>query len=63
MDELTDFHPGEPDQKWLGYSYAVYLNNIRHSLNLLLRRPIKKKLTNNCAKLIIQVPPIPSPLV
>lgn len=53
MDELTDFHLGESDQKWSGYGYAAYLNNIRHSLNLMLKRPIKKKLTNNCSKFII----------
>lgn len=51
--ESTDFHPGEDQQ--LNFGFAVYLDNLRHSLNLIIKRPVKKRFAVNCSKLIIQV--------
>jgi hypothetical protein len=51
--EATDFHPGEDMPS--NFGFAVYLDNLRHSLNLILKRPIKKRFAVNCSKMIIQV--------
>jgi hypothetical protein len=50
----VDFHPGElapPDK----YMYSVYYDNLRHTMNTFLRRPIKKAFTSNSKKLVITV--------
>lgn len=53
MDEETDFHPDEEPEKQ--FSYAVYSDNLRHTLNMMLKKPIKKQLSNNCYKFLINV--------
>lgn len=53
IDELTDFHPNEEAQP--NFGYAVYLENLRHSLNIILKKPIKQLFAVNCSKLVIQV--------
>ena len=40
--ESTDFHAGESDVCSTTFAYAVYFENIRHTLNLKLKKPIKK---------------------
>ena len=50
----VDFHPLEarpPDK----FTYSANFENIRHTLNTYLRRPIKKQFSSNIKKLIIQV--------
>ena len=50
----VDFHPLEakpPDK----YNYSVNFENVRHTLNSYLRRPIKKAFTSNTKKLVIMV--------
>lgn len=46
MDEETDFHPDDEPVKEFGY--VVYSQNLRHTLNILLKKPIKKQLSYNC---------------
>jgi hypothetical protein len=40
--ESTDFHAGESDSCSTSFGYAVYFEHIRHTLNLKLKKPIKK---------------------
>lgn len=54
-DESIDFHTGEPDQKTLPFGYAVYFENIRHTLNLTLKKTIKKQFSNQGTKFVIQI--------
>ena len=37
------------------YNYSVNFENVRHTLNSYLRRPIKKAFTSNTKKLVIMV--------
>ena len=55
MDELIDYHAGEPDEKSSPFGYAVYFENIRHTLNMNLKKTIKHRFSNNGSKFIIQV--------
>ena len=51
--ELTDFHPGEDAPSHFGF--AVYLDHLRHSLNLVMKKPIKRRFAVNCSKIVVQV--------
>ena len=42
-DETTDFHLNEPDQKSLPFGYVTFFENLRHTLNLQLKKPIKRQ--------------------
>lgn len=53
MDELIDYHIGEPDEKNSPFGYAVYFENIRHTLNMNLKKTIKHRFSNNGSKFII----------
>jgi hypothetical protein len=49
-----DFHPNElrpPPQ----FNYCLYFENLRHTLNILLKKPIKKLFATNSKKLITSV--------
>ena len=41
-DETIDFHLNEPDQKSLPFGYATYFENARRSINMHLKKAIKK---------------------
>jgi len=49
--ESTDFHPGEDAQ--FNFGYAVYLDNLRHSLNLVMKKPIKNRFAVNYSKIVV----------
>lgn len=49
---LQDFHPGEPKPA-AQFQYACYFENLRHSLNVLLKRPIKKPFAAQSKKIMI----------
>lgn len=49
--DRLDFHPDEPRSNQ--FQYAVYFENIRHSLNCMLKIPIKKPFASNGLKLVI----------
>ena len=53
MDEDTDFHPDEELCK--EFTYAAYSKNLRHTLNIMMKKPIKKQLSSRCEKIMIQV--------
>ena len=53
-DELTDFHAGMIDEKSQPFGYATYFENIRHTLNLNLKKVIKRPFASNCSKFVIQ---------
>ena len=53
MDEETDFHPDEEPAK--EFTYSAYFQNLRHTLNIMTKKPVKKKLSSRCEKLLIQV--------
>ena len=50
----VDFHPLEAKVSDK-YNYSVNFENVRHTLNSYLRRPIKKQFTSNTKKLVIMV--------
>ena len=50
----VDFHPMEPKPPEK-YMYSVYYENVWHTLNTYLRRPVKKAFTSNSKKLVITV--------
>ena len=54
-DEFTDFHAGMIDEKAQPYGYAVYFENIRHTLNLHLKKAIKRRFADQCRKFVIKV--------
>lgn len=54
-DESTDFHAGMIDEKAQPFGYATYFENIRHTLNLQLKKVIKRPFASNCSKFVIQV--------
>jgi hypothetical protein len=55
FDESTDFHAGEIDLTYNSFGYAAYFENIRHTLNTILKKPIQTLFSNNgVEKLIIQ---------
>ena len=45
-DEFTDFHAGLIDEKAQPFGYACHFENIRHTLNLHLRKAIKRHFAN-----------------
>ena len=50
----VDFHPNEarpPDR----YMYSAYFDNLRHTMNTYLRRPIKKPFVSNTKKIVFQI--------
>ena len=49
--DRLDFHPDEG--RLNQFQYAVYFENIRHSLNCMLKIPIKKQFSSNGRKLVI----------
>ena len=51
MDETTDFHFDEEPVK--EFTYAAYFQNLRHTLNIMMKKPVKKKLSSRCEKLLI----------
>jgi len=51
--EFTDFHPSEEPSN--NFGFAVYLDHLRHSLNLIMKQPIKKRFAVNCSKIVLQV--------
>ena len=51
MDEDTDFHPDEEQSK--EFTYAAYFQNLRHTLNMMLKKPIKKQFSSRCEKILI----------
>ena len=51
--ELTDFHASEPELQPCQFGYAVYSENIRHTINMKLKLPIRKHFSYNCNKFII----------
>jgi hypothetical protein len=56
-DETVDFHAGEPlDVTGGAFGYVVHFESLRKTLNLMLRKPIQHKFSNNGTKLVIQVP-------
>ena len=50
----VDFHPLEPKPPDK-YMYSVNYDNVRHTLNTYLRRPIKKAFASNSKKLVLTV--------
>ena len=48
-----DFHPNEARPPPI-FSYCVHFENIRHSLNIMLKKPIKKPFATNSKKIVIQ---------
>jgi hypothetical protein len=54
-DEFTDFHAGMIDEKAQPYGYAVYFENVRHTLNLHLKKAIKRRFADQCSKFVIKV--------
>ena len=56
-DETVDFHAGEPlDVTGGAFGYVIHYESIRKTLNLLLKKPIQQKFSNNGTKIVIQVP-------
>jgi len=53
MDEETDFHPDEEPAK--EFTYAAYFQNLRHTLNIMMKKKIKKEFASRCEKIVIQV--------
>ena len=53
MDEETDFHPDEEPVK--EFTYSAYFQNLRHTLNIMMKKPVKKQLSSRCEKILIQV--------
>lgn len=50
----VDFHPSEarpPDR----YMYSAYFDNLRHTMNTYLRRPIKKPFVSNTKKIVLTI--------
>ena len=50
----VDFHPNEPRPPDR-FMYSAYSDNIRHTLNTYLRRPIKKPFTSNTKKTVLSI--------
>ena len=50
----VDFHPNEPRPPDR-FMYSAYFDNIRHTLNTYLRRPIKKPFTSNTKKTVLSI--------
>lgn len=56
---VIDFHPSEPRVP-PQFNYCLYFENLRHSLNILLKKPIKKPFATNSKKIITQVNQVPN---
>ena len=55
-DETTDFHAGEPlDLTGGAFGYVVHFESLRKTLNLILKKPIQNKFSNQASKIVIQV--------
>jgi len=53
MEEI-DFHPDEPRPP-SQFMYSAYFENLRHTMNTFLRKPIKKQFITNSKKCVLLV--------